>query len=94
LNEKKDLHHALAVRTTLFGAARTGIKDKEKLEEFLKKKNIKFKPFDPLPLFGTMENYFREDNINATPTCVISHSDKKELYQGVNDITKALGNLK
>jgi hypothetical protein len=95
LNEKKDLQHALAARAALFEAAQqVKITEAEKLEEFLKKKGIKFAPFDVAPAFRGLEGFFREDKIKATPTCVIITGTKKELFQGTNPIITELGKLK
>jgi hypothetical protein len=95
LNEKKDLKHALAARAVLFEAAQQAkITEAEKLEEFLKKKGIKFAPFDVVPVFRGLEGFFREDRITATPTCVIITGSKKELFQGTNPIITELSKLK
>jgi hypothetical protein len=95
LNEKKDLKHALTARAALFEAAQQAkITEAEKLEEFLKKKGIKFAPFDVVPVFKGLEGFFREDKITATPTCVIITGAKKELFQGTNPIVTELGKLK
>lgn len=95
LNEKKDLKHALAARVALFEAAQQAkIAEADKLEEFLKKKGMKFAPFDVVPVFKGLEVLFREDSIKATPTCVILTGAKKETFQGLNPIITALGKLK
>jgi protein-disulfide isomerase len=94
LNEKKELSNILTARTVLFEAARGKITEKEKLEEFLRKKGIKFKPFDARPVFNVLSGYLREDKINSTPTCVIYSGDKKETFTGATNITKALENLR
>ena len=94
LNEKKEFKYILAARVALFEAAREKIAEKEKLEEFLRKKGIRFKPFDARPVFNVLSGYLREDKINSTPTCVIYSGDKKETFTGATDITKALENLK
>jgi thiol-disulfide isomerase/thioredoxin len=94
LNEKKELSNILTARTVLFEAARGKIVEKEKLEEFLRKKGIKFKPFDARPVFNVLSGYLREDKINSTPTCVIYSGDKKETFTGATNIAKALENLR
>jgi thiol:disulfide interchange protein DsbA len=94
LNEKKELSNILTARTVLFEAARGKIVEKEKLEEFLRKKGIKFKPFDARPVFNVLSGYLREDKINSTPTCVIYSGDKKETFTGATNITKAFENLR
>jgi len=92
LNEKKEFNHALRARAMLFEAAKNKITEKEKLEEFLKKRGIGFKPFDVTPTLSFYNNYFQEDQINATPTCVI-YNGKKNSFTGVGNITKALERL-
>jgi thiol:disulfide interchange protein DsbA len=92
INEKKDFNHALRARAILFEAAKNKISEKEKLEEFLKKRGIGFKPFDVKPTFSLFNKYFQEDKINATPTCVISNGEKNS-FTGAEDIVKALERL-
>jgi thiol:disulfide interchange protein DsbA len=92
LNEKKDFTHALHSRAILFEAAKKKVKEKEQLEEYLKKRNIGFKPFDTSTTFKIFNAYFQEDKITATPTCVISNGEKKS-FTGEKDITKVLEGL-
>lgn len=94
LNDKKEIGRALKARSALFEAAQQNITDKDRLEEFLAKKGFKMKPFDVRPVFSVLQGYLREDKINATPTCVTSRDDKKELYRGVTGITKMFEGLK
>ena len=94
LSDKKELAYALAVRGVLFEGAKNNIIEKEKLEAYLTEKGIRFKPFDVKPVFAILQAYFKEDKIKATPTCVFLKNDKKESFQGVDDILKALRNLK
>lgn len=94
LNSKKEISHALKARSVLFEAAKQNITDKDKLEAFLNLKGIKFKPFEPQPVFNTLQQYLQGDQIRATPTCVVIDGDKKEFYQGGANITKMLENLK
>lgn len=92
LNEKKDFYHALRARAILFEAAKEKVTEKEKLEAFIKKKGIKFKPFDTKPAFGVFSSYLKEDIINATPTCVIYNLGKKNKFTGL-DIIRTLERL-
>lgn len=92
LNEKKELNRALHARAVLFEAAGNKITEKEKLEKFLKEKKIAFKPFNVTPTFGVFSIYLKEDNINATPSCVISNGGKKT-FTGPVDIINALEGL-
>jgi thiol:disulfide interchange protein DsbA len=93
LNEKKDFDHTLRARTVLFEAAKNKITEKEKLEAYLKKKGIRFKPFNVNPTFGGLSSLFKEDRINSTPACVIYKEGKIDTFKG-RDILKALGQLK
>ena len=92
LNGKRDFDYALRARAVLFEAAKKKITEKGKLEEYLKKRNIGFKPFDARSTFRFFNTYLQEDKIIATPTCVISNGRKKS-FTGENDITKALEGL-
>ena len=94
LNDKKEIGRALKARSALFEAAQQNITDKDRLEEFLAKKGFKMKPFDVSSVFTVLQGYLREDKINATPTCVTSRDDKKELHRGVASITKMFEGLK
>ncbi|MCX5814518.1 MAG: thioredoxin domain-containing protein [Proteobacteria bacterium] len=94
LKEKKDFIHALSVRALLFDMAKENLTETEKIEEYLKNKGVKIKPFDVKPLFSVFEGYLREDNIDSTPTCVIEHNGKKEIFKGGDNILKSLEGLK
>lgn len=91
LNEKKDLPLALRARAVLFEAAKKKVTEKDKLEEYLNKRNMGFKPFDARTTFKLYNAYFQEDKISATPTCVIWNGEKKS-FTGSN-IIKALEGL-
>jgi thiol-disulfide isomerase/thioredoxin len=92
LNEKKNFNYALRVRAVLFEAAKKKVTEKEKLEDYLKKRNIGFEPLDVRSTFNLFNQSFREDNITATPTCVILDGGKKS-FTGVENIIKALDGL-
>lgn len=94
LNEKKDLDLAMLARAVLIGASLKKIKERAKLEEYLKDKRIKFKSFDTKPIFDIMNNYLKTDKINSTPTCIIEGQGKKEQYVGGSEILKALEGIK
>ena len=93
LNEKKEFNYALRVRAILFEAAKKKVTETEKLEDYLKKRNIGFEPFDVRSTFNLFNQYFQEDKITATPTCVISNGGKKS-FTGIENIIKALADLK
>jgi hypothetical protein len=94
LNEKKDIGHILAARAALFEAAKANIVDKTKLEEFLQKKGIPFRPYDEQPTLAIMERYTQEDKVNATPMMVVYRGLKKEVYSGTAEIPLGLDSLK
>jgi hypothetical protein len=95
LNEKKEFDYALHARAILFEAAKNNITQKEKLEGFLKKKGIRFKPFDVKPTFDVFNNYLKEDMTTkvSIPTILIYKGAKKDRFTGAADIIKALGGL-
>lgn len=93
LNKKNKFDHVLRTRAILFEAAKEKITDNRKLEDFIKKKGIRFKPFDTKPAFDVFSSYLKEDIINATPTCVIYNKGKKDKFAGL-DIIKALESLR
>jgi thiol-disulfide isomerase/thioredoxin len=92
LHENRKFKHALHARNVLFEAAKEKIKDSEKLEAFIKKKGIPFKPFDPSATFKIFSESIRKDKIKATPTCVIYKDGKGETFDG-RDIKGALEKL-
>jgi len=94
LNEKKDFEYALSVRDALIEASDKKIGAPDKLEVFLNTKGIKIKPFEARPLFNMYEKLLRNDDIDATPSCVIEKDGKKEISKGGNDIIQALKRLK
>ncbi len=94
MNAKKDLETALFVRRSLIEAAKSMLDSEEKLQTFLKGKKIALKPFDPKPVFDILSRYMKEDDIQATPTCVIDLDGKKSKYLGAPDITKSLNQVK
>lgn len=94
LNNKKNLDYALKARKTLFEASKVPVEDQEKLETFLQANAINFKPFDVMPVFTIFQNYFREDRIDSTPTCVIINGNKKDIFRGDRDVFNGLEKLK
>ena len=94
LNQKKDFDYVLRVRALLFAAAKNNITEKEKLEEYLVKNQIRFWEFDTKPTFTALQKYLDQDGINSTPTVVIEDGQKKGVYKGGPDILKALDQLK
>lgn len=94
MNEKKDFELALLARSVLIGASLEKITDQVKLEEYLKNKGMKLKPFDTKPTFNMLNVYLKEDKIHATPACVIDQGGKVEQYSGGPEILSALERLK
>ncbi len=92
LNENKDFKNALHARAVLFEAAKKKIKNSEKLESFIKKKGITFKPFDTKETFNIFSACLKKDKINTTPTCIIYKDGKKDMFTG-KDIIGSLKNL-
>lgn len=90
LNMKKDFDHVLWARTALFEAAGNKIEDTERLEEFLKKKGIGFKPFNVKPTLAAMNKCISEDAIKGTPACVINSGGQKQVFSGGDTIVRAL----
>jgi hypothetical protein len=94
LNQKKDFDYVLRVRAILFEAAKNNITEKEKLEEYLLKNQVRFWEFDTKPTFTALQRYLDEDGINSTPTVVIYNGQNKGVYKGGPEILKALEQLK
>ena len=95
--ERREPGHILRARNLLFEASKEGkegITDQGKLEEFLQKNFIRFKPFDVMPVFSVLESLLKEDKITETPTCVIINGNKKETYKGAADILKGLSAIR
>ncbi len=90
LKENKDFKYILRARGMLFEAAKSGIKEKEKLEEFLQKKKIRFRAFDTKPSYAVLNTYLAQDKIDRTPTCVIYDGDRRGVYRGELEIGQAL----
>ncbi|MCX5828577.1 MAG: thioredoxin domain-containing protein [Deltaproteobacteria bacterium] len=91
LNAKNDFEHALLFRNTLFDAATNRhFTTKERLEEIFKGKGIPWQAFEPKPAFDRYNSLIKEDNVDATPTCVIIRAGKKEKFVGGPDIINAL----
>jgi thiol:disulfide interchange protein DsbA len=94
VNEKNDLEHAFFVRRSLIEATKKRVDSAERIEAILKEKGIKLKPFDPKPVFTALTNHLKEDQIDATPSCIIEKNGKKNKYVGASDIINALNQLK
>lgn len=96
-----DTFHVLRARNVLFEASKENpkegiqsITEPDKLEEHLRKHNIRFVPYDVKPVFAALEGYLKEDRITQTPSCVIINGVEKKFYKGGVDILKALSGLR
>ncbi len=90
VNADPTFPNILRSRAVLFEAAKNKIENKEGLEEFLRKNRVRFTVTDLRPLFATLSALIREDDVKATPTCVIIKDGKKAVTSGEVDIVKAL----
>lgn len=90
LSQDRRIESTMRSRNLLFEAAKSKIEDKDRLEEFLKKNNVKFKPMDPRPTFAALSALITEDKVRSTPTCVIVRDGKKAVFSGETEITGAL----
>jgi len=94
VNYNKDFEHILFARAALFDAAQIKITTREKLEEFLGHKGIRYKPFDAKQTFNALNKYLTDDGVKGTPTVVIDNGAQKQQISGVENIIKALELLK
>ena len=93
-NQDKRFDQILRSRAFLFGAARDKIGEKERLEDYLRAHEVKFKECDPGPTFAALTALINEDKVKSTPTCVIINDGKKAAFTGEIQITNALELLK
>jgi thiol:disulfide interchange protein DsbA len=93
-NQDSMFDQILRSRAFLFGAARDKIGDKERLEDYLRAHEVKFKECDPRPTFAAFIALINEDEVKSTPTCVILRDGKKTAFNGEMEITNALKLLK
>ncbi len=86
----------LHVRNILFEAAQgMRIKDENALATYLKEKKVSWKTMDEKSVFPLMSVVIKENQINATPTCVIKYSEKDiKKYVGDDEIWRGLTELK
>jgi hypothetical protein len=93
LNNDRAFAHVLQYRALLFEAAKGKIESGEKLEEFLKEKDVPFTRTNPGPILAGFSSLITEDGIRSTPSCVIIKDGQKGVYVGDTDIVKALEQL-
>jgi len=94
LQAKNNSDRAFLVRNVLNEAAENRhFTTSERIEEVFKGKGISWQAFDPQPIFDRYNALIKEDHIDATPSCVIIRSGRKEKFVGGPDIVKALKGL-
>jgi len=93
LNKDRSFAHVLQYRALLFEAAKDRLETGEKLEEFLKEKDVSFTRANPGPALTALSSLITEDGVRSTPTCVIIKDGQKGVYVGDIDIVKALEQL-
>ncbi len=81
---------AFQIRSLLFEAASQNINAPAALEDFLTKKGLKFRPYDVMATFKTLDSYIREDKIRSTPSCAVQGLKGKEVFVGGANIIKGL----
>jgi len=91
LNENNDLDHAFRVRNILLEASTNkDFKTQERIEALFEERGIPHTVFDAKPAFDRYNALIKEDNINATPTCVVIRNGQKKAFVGGPDILNAL----
>jgi len=94
LKAENTSENAFRVRNVLIEAATNKqVTTKERLEDFLRGKGIGYAAWDAKIAFDRYNALVKEDNIDATPTCVIILAGKKEKVVGGPDIIAALKRL-
>ncbi|MDO8724314.1 MAG: thioredoxin domain-containing protein [Syntrophales bacterium] len=94
LKENGGVDHAFRVRNILFDASTDKtVTTQERIETIFKEKGIPYAAFDTKPAFDRYNTLIKEDNIKATPTCVIIKSGQMKTFVGGPDIISALKSL-
>ncbi|MCX5839529.1 MAG: thioredoxin domain-containing protein [Deltaproteobacteria bacterium] len=94
IKENNDLEHALQVRNILQNAsAGKDITTQERIEALFKGNGVAFSVWDPKPVFDRYNALIKEDNIAATPTCVIIKNGQKKAFVGGQEIIDAIRSL-
>ncbi|MCX7817581.1 MAG: DsbA family protein [Syntrophales bacterium] len=88
---KGDIDHALRVRRLLFeAAANKSLTTEVRLMELFQRESIPIREINEKAVFDFFNSCIKEDNIDATPSCVIVKGGKKEKFVGGPDIVRAL----
>jgi hypothetical protein len=94
MKKKGDIEHFFRVKEALFEASKMNIDSGEKIEAFLRSKNIECTAFDVKPVFAQYGNLLKEDGIERTPSCVICKNGNIEKLTGSANILNALSSLR
>lgn len=95
-NADSTAENILHVRKVLFDAAQDKkIQKEDALISHLKEQKISWKILDEKQIFPMLSAMIKENNIKATPTCIIRYSAKDvKTFVGDDEIWKGLGALK
>lgn len=94
LKGNNDVEHAFRVRKILIEASTDkSITTPERIEAIFRGKWIPYAVFDTKSAFDGYNILLKEDNIKATPTCVIIKNGQKKAFVGGKDIVNALKSL-
>ena len=93
LNNDRAFAHVLQYRALLFEAAKGKIETGDKLEEFLKEKDVAFTRSDVGPTLAALSSLITEDAVRSTPTLIVIREGQKGVFVGDIDIVKALEQL-
>jgi hypothetical protein len=94
LKANSDVDHAFRVRDILFEASTNKSNTtQERIEALFKEKWIPHAFFNEKSAFDGYSALLKEDNIKATPTCVIIKNGQKKAFIGGPDIINALKSL-
>ncbi len=96
LNADSGTDSVLRIRNLLFEAAQVkNIQKEEALVAFFKEKNVPWEAMDEKSILPLLSAVIKENNVNATPTCVIKYSASDvQKFLGDNQIWDGLTKLK
>ncbi|MFZ3158565.1 MAG: thioredoxin domain-containing protein [Smithella sp.] len=102
-NANSNASNLLHVRKKFFDAAQDkNIREEKTLLSYMKDNNISWKSMDEKSVFLLLSAKIRENNIKATPTCVIRYPGKdiktfigdEEIWNGLTELKKNLAKIK
>lgn len=96
INANPDANSVLHIRKKLFDAAQDRhIHTEDALVVYLNEQKISWKIFDEKSILTMLSTIIKENNINATPTCIIRYSTKDvKKFVGDDEIWNGLTTLK